>query len=63
VVAAHVSVELGHGEVPTTVACGVDEAFVDEARTRRAELSRAAAHDGGDIAGGVLAGAEFRHRA
>src|SRR6266542_7079343 len=45
------------------LAGGIDEAFVDQAGADGAELFGAAAHDGGDVAGGVFAGAEFGHRA
>jgi len=60
-VATTVPVAMGDGEVAAAVAGGVDEAFVDEAGAGGAELFGAAAHDGGDVAGGVFAGAEFSH--
>ena len=63
VVASHVSVELWDCEVAAAVAGGVDEAFVDEAGARGAELFGAAAHDGRDVTGAVFAGAQFGHGA
>lgn len=63
VVAAHVAVELGDGEVAVAVAGGVDEAFIDEAGAGGAELVAGAAEYGGDVVGCVFAAPEFGHRA
>ena len=46
-VATHIAVELGDGEVAVAMAGGVDEAFVDEAGAGRAELVAGPSEDGG----------------